>query len=177
MTPNTPDQTLLAQRLRETLDALADAHESLLDVLRKQREAVRAADSMRLAECARDEGATLARLGELDHSRRELVARLASGVRRDANPLRSVPRAAELAQAVGGPEGEELADAARRLREVVLRTQAEARSLRAALRDLSAHARGLMAQVSRRLSHTGAYSRPGAEPRTPTVSGGVDITS
>jgi len=173
----TKDPAELAERLRSTLDAMTEAHDALLDAMHRRRAAIRTANADQLAHSSSEEASVVARISELDQSRRELAVRLASALDgRTDDPHRVLPRISELSNALGPAEGESLEESGRRLREVVKRTQTEARTMRAALRDLVAHTEGLMVQVSRRLSDTGTYSPRGGRKRSLPYSGGIDVT-
>jgi hypothetical protein len=64
-----------------------------------------------------------------------------------------------------------------RLRDLLFEIRRETRGSRAATATLIAHMDGLVAQIGRRLSHDGTYTRAGPRGAPSSVVSAIDLTS
>lgn len=144
--------TDLCAQLESVLMGLLAAHEELLEVARRQRQAMLRADGAAIEACARQQGEIVSRVQTLEEERRRLVASLGGT---------AAIRVSQVAAGLPEPARGRIASLAARLREVIGALQEQHSVLRAAAGALVAHVDGLMQQVSRRVSEAGVYGRQG----------------
>lgn len=156
-------------RLESVLAELVLAHETLLGLAGEHRAALTGADPTTLGSVVERTGVCLERIAALEDERRTLV----SGDARNAGP--SLAELADLAPANRSGRVRELGDTLRGLLE---RVRLEHGAIREASSSLADHMRGLMRQVSARLSHSGTYSPSGTvDPGREQVVSGLDVRS
>ncbi|MEM0984423.1 MAG: flagellar protein FlgN [Planctomycetota bacterium] len=151
------------------LDEMIDAHEQLLMLFEEHKTAIRFANGAALDELGQREQAIFERIGTLDARRRSLMS-----VRGKSDPAMTVT---QLSAASPEPARTQLAERARKLRELIARAQSAHVAIKAASESLLMHLRGVVQQVGARLSHAGTYGRDGAVRNTSQVMTGLDVQS
>jgi FlgN protein len=166
--PAAPEQTIAEQAdpgaqgealLRELMDAYA-----LLSALGKeQRACLSRADGPGVERCAVSQVGLAQRIAELDRRRQVLCG--GAGVAISA-----------WAERLPGPAGARLKELAGRARELIARVHREYRVVHQATLSLVTHVDGIVQQVARRLSPTGAYGPCGRVQPGRGAAGGLDLT-
>lgn len=188
------DADPLGAQLESLLGDLLLSHDRLLALAGTHRAAVSRADAHAVGACVDEQRTVVRRIQELEQARRHLVASVATNDKRTSpsTPRMTLPRGPALPAAPAPPAraptlsaiAERLAEPARgrvlalasRLRELVTQVRREHGAIRAATESLLGHMEGLVAQVGRRLSHTGTYGRRGSIHVGPQVVSGFDLT-
>lgn len=165
----------LVESLESALGGLIEEHERLTELARAQRAAIAAADAAALERVAREQRERMQAIAALDARRHEAAAQLAAryGVARQG----AGPTVTAIAAAMPGSGGDRLRLLADRLRGTLRTLQREHEVIRAAAETVFAHIDGLMQQLSRRLSQTGTYTRPGARAPAVNLASAIDLTS
>ncbi len=156
----------LAAQLDLLLTDLETHHHQQLTLLEAHRAAIARADGDALAHCVLAQQQAAVRLSELDDRRAVLL--------RAAGAVPGVTLSALCDRAPAGLAAH-LRQRATGLRALMTRCVRAQESIALASASLLGHARGLMAQIARRLSETGVYVRPGLAPTA--ASGAVDVLS
>ncbi|MCC6660358.1 MAG: flagellar export chaperone FlgN [Phycisphaerales bacterium] len=160
---STPEASELAREAQRLLTELVDAYTALSAVGREQRMCLARADGAGVERCAQRQLVLAQRVAELDHRRQALCGG------------RAVPISAlveRLPAASSGP----LRELTARARELIARVGREYRVVHQATRSLLSHMDGVVQQVARRLSQTGAYGPGGRIDPARAVAGGLDMT-
>ncbi len=161
-----PGKAIDAARLDDLLTDLEREHETLLSLAGEQRNAVMSADARALQRITSETAETLGRIAHTEHTRRSLV----TGV--DG----TTPTLEQIATTLDPERAESLRERAASLRSLMERIKEEQDAVRVASEALAAHMKGLVEQVSSKLSHAGTYSQRGAvRPTTQQVVSGVDV--
>jgi hypothetical protein len=160
----------LARRISFLLDDMTVTHQRLLIETQAHREAIRKADGHGVEASASRQAALLARVGELEGKRRELVG---------MHPIPGRPTlSVTLTDLIGLTPADQrprLQQTAEELRALMRAVHAEQQTVAAATRSLLAHMEGLMRQVGRTLSHAQTYGRNGVVEPGPAVISALDL--
>jgi hypothetical protein len=169
--------TQVTQRLDALLSAMIIANQRLESAIGAHRDALRGADQRGVEAAISKHHDAIKQVAFLEQQRRELVTQA----------IRSVPaltgmRPEQLTLTLLASHADQHARAglsakARTLRELVVRVQGGAATLKTATMSLLAHMEGLMRQVGQQLSHAGTYSRRGVVEPGGTVISAVDMQS
>lgn len=131
--------------LETVLRQLADRHEQLLTLMKRQREALRQADHRGVSECSRLENALVQAIGDLEKKRLELVAQLT----RVVEPTAAAPmRMRDLAERLPEPSRGRLLVLREQLRERIAKVKEESSVTRRATESLLKHMQGLVQTLS-----------------------------
>lgn len=151
----------LAQ-LETVLVDMATAHERLLAVVNRKRQALGAADPRALAACCEEENQIVQAIGELEKQRLTLVAELT--LRTD--PSAAAPlRLGELAQRLPEPARGRLLVLRQQLRQRIEDVRHHTAVTRTATESLVRHMAGLVQVVGGMVTGIGLYGRGGAAPK------------
>lgn len=164
------DDRGLFEALPDLLDRLIGAHELWLDALGAHQRGIGAADVAAIESAVAREREQAEAVRTLDLERRKLLGL----------PERAIPGANEititaLARSRPEPERGELLERADRLRKLIERVRRDQAVVREASGSVLSHMRGLMQQLSGRLSHSGTYGAGGRVNAGPVVVSGLDI--
>jgi len=151
--------------LPRLLDRLIGAHEAWLETLRAHQSAIGAAYSAALEAAIGCERALAEAVAQLNEERRVLIGAPRSGG----------PTITELANTRPADEKAALLERVATLRKLVERVRREQAVIREASASVLSHMRGLMHQLSSRLSHSGTYGSGGRVSAGPVVVSGLDI--
>lgn len=165
-------------RLHATLQDLQASARELLEAVRAQREAIRAADPRALDGANRRHATALQRIAELE-TQRQLIVRegiAASPVARRADLRGKQPTLEQLSVSLAPSEREALLAAARSLRETIAEAQVLQASVGEASARLDRHMQGIVQQAQRRLAGPTTYQRGGRLSAGRTVPMGLDLT-
>ncbi|MEM1183575.1 MAG: flagellar protein FlgN [Planctomycetota bacterium] len=162
--------SMMWEQLPMLLDRMIEAHERWLGALEAHQKAIGIADSTGIDDALRAEREHAEAVERLDRERRELLELPARPV-----PGRPEPTITELAKTRPAPERTELLQKANSLRILVERVRRHQAVIREASSSVLSHMRGLMHQLSARLSHSGTYGAGGKVAAGPVVVSGLDI--
>jgi hypothetical protein len=127
--------------LETVLKQLADRHEQLLTLMKRQRECLRLADHHGVSECSRLENTLVQAIAELEKRRLELVAQLT----RVVDPTATQPmRMRDLAEALPEPARGRLLVLREQLRERISAVKEQSSVTRRATEALLNHMQGLV---------------------------------
>ncbi len=144
----------LERQLRELLEA----HETMLTLLRRKREAVRHAAPAVVSECTERENECVKRIGAIESSRQQGVAELT----RMFEPGATEPlRLAELAERLPEPRRGRLLVLHQQLKGVMEQVRREAAVTRRAMDGLLSHVQGMVQMVVQTVGGGGTYGRRG----------------
>jgi predicted signal transduction protein with EAL and GGDEF domain len=160
--------------LEAALRGLIEAHDRLLALLERKREAIRSADLAALSAMAGDEQREIERIITLDAQRVEAIRALAAWLKRPAAPA---PTVSEIAAAAGEPAGPRLAALGAQLRDRLIEAHRASSVLRAAAEALSRHMTGLIQTVQSALSRARVYGQRGRIDPGAQVQFALDIRS
>jgi hypothetical protein len=155
----TPER--LAEEMSALLGTLTQAYSRLEATGVEQRDAIRTADTRRLAIASAEQDRISGEISRLDAKRREIVALACSTFTelrtRPANTmtLRDLVRCTPLEQREG------LSARAKALRTLIARVQSQQSSLSGIAHGLLSHVEGVLRQVARSISHAGTYGPKG----------------
>lgn len=159
--PSVPD----TEKLDELLGRLESQHGTLLELAGRQRDAVRTADAGALGAVIQQTAETIGRIQETERERRDLVKQ----------PDGSLPTVEQLARDMDETHAAKLLDRAQSLRELMRKVHQEHEAVRKATEAIAGHMRGMVEQVSAKLSYTGTYSQRGSvRPGSQQVVSGID---
>lgn len=160
--------------LETVLKQLADRHEQLLSLMKRQREALRLADPRGVSECSRLENTLVQAIGELEKTRLELVAELTKAV----DPNAPAPmRMRDLAERLPEPSRGRLLVLREQLRERITQVKEQSSVTRRATESLLKHMQGLV-QTLGNAGRAAGYA-PMNQPQSPTapVLGTLKVTA
>lgn len=127
--------------LETVLKQLADRHEQLLTLMKRQRECLRLAEHHGVSECSRLENTLVQAIGELEKRRLELVAQLTTAV----DPSATQPmRMRDLAERLPEPARGRLLVLREQLRERISAVKEQSSVTRRATESLLTHMQGLV---------------------------------
>ncbi|MCW5754618.1 MAG: flagellar export chaperone FlgN [Phycisphaeraceae bacterium] len=167
-----------AVELEMALAALIEAHEQLLDVVGKHRQAISQADPAALQQSLAAQQDLLRRIAEAEAARQALVRRIIAADRELAAADRAgspTPRVTQLAERLRGGARDRLLELGSRLRTLIERLQSEQRSVRVAAESLATHMQGLARQIGRAFSPAGTYGPRSAHTGAPALT--LDLRS
>jgi FlgN protein len=167
---NTTGVDYNAQRLASLIGELTEIHERLLEVTRRHRAAVRAADGAAVASCVREQRELVAMIGQLDDERRGLIAQMLPGV-----PAREVTLT-RLSGMFPHPLRGRLEGSAARLRGLIEAISQENKAVALATGTLMGHMDALVRQIASALSQSGTYGRCGSVRAEAHVACGIDVS-
>ena len=127
--------------LETVLKQLAERHEQLLTLMKRQRECLRLADHDGVSECSRLENTLVQAIGELEKRRLELVAELTMAV--DPKAIQPM-RMRDLAECLPEPARGRLLVLREQLRERIAAVKEESSVTRRATEALLNHMQGLV---------------------------------
>lgn len=134
-------QTRRIPVLEAVLKQLAERHEQLLALMKRQREALRQADHHGVSEYSRLENTIVQAIGELEKQRLELVAELTRAI----HPTAAQPmRMRDLAERLPEPSRGRLLVLREQLRDRIARVKEESSVTRRATESLLKHMQGLV---------------------------------
>lgn len=141
--PNTTYKQLPV--LETVLKQLADRHEQLLSLMKRQRECLRLADHSGVSECSRLENSLVQAIGDLEKRRLELVAELTRAV----DPAATQPmRMRDLAERLNEPSRGRLLVLREQLRGRIAAVKEQSSVTRRATEALLNHMQGLAQTLS-----------------------------
>ncbi len=169
----------VAADLAEPLAMLIERYEAFVKSLEAHRAAISQADGRGIDAAIAREAELLEELLTLDETCRRSLGQSAStpvtpGAR--TTPTEGGWTLTRLAAALGGDEGQRIAESSAYLKALTSRADILQKSVREASHAMASHIDGLVRQVSQRLSHAGTYGAAGrVEAKTPIVSG-LDVS-
>lgn len=149
--------------LETVLKQLADRHEQLLTLMKRQRECLRLADHHGVSECSRLENTLVQAIGDLEKRRLELVAQLTQAL--DPNAPQPM-RMRDLAQQMPEPARGRLLVLREQLRARIAEVKEQSSVTRRATEALLNHMQGLV-QTLGNASRAAGYA-PANHPKSPT---------
>ena len=160
----------IAAELIEPLGTMIERYESFVKSLESHRAAISQADGRGIDAAIARESELLDELIALDDAcRRTLGQHTVNGIATQTGEGWTLTR---LAAAIGGDEGQRIAESSAYLKALTSRADILQKSIREASHAMAAHIDGLVRQVSQRLSHAGTYGAAGrVEAKAPVVSG------
>lgn len=184
-TPRRPGPALQTQP-RLSPERLADEVSSLLDALTltytrleasgtDQREAIRSADTQRLAHANAQQERASADLSKLDAKRREIVGLACSTFTELRTKPATTTTLRDLVRCTPASQREGLASRAEALRALIARVQTQQSSLSGIAQGLLSHAEGVLRQVARSISHAGTYGPKGYVEAGGSVTTSLDL--
>jgi len=161
-------------QLETILQSQLDAHEQLLALLHRKREALREAAHQRVLQCCELENEKVRVISELEKNRLAIVAELTQMLEPNAaQPL----RLAELAERLPEPTRGRLLVMRSQLVQRMQQVQQQTRLTQRALESLHRHMQGLMQTVGSLCSGVATYSANGARPRAATAVSTFNTTA
>lgn len=160
--------------LETVLKQLADRHEQLLSLMKRQREALRLADHRGVSECSRLENTVVQAIGDLEKNRLELVAQLT----RVVDPSATAPmRMRDLAERLPEPSRGRLLVLREQLRDRIALVKEQSSVTRRATESLLKHMQGLVNTLGSAGRAVG-YA-PASQPQPPNapVLGTLKVTA
>lgn len=150
------DETL--NQLELTLSRMLVEHEALLTLLRRKREAIRAAKPSAVTACCGEENRRVQQIAELEKQRQRLAADLTLALEAEAaRPM----RLSEIVGRLDEPRRSELRHLQGKLRERVEAVRDEARIAREATEGLLQHMHGVMQTIVKTVTRHGTYGQKG----------------
>ncbi len=150
-----------------------DAQFQRLGALAKERlEAMRSADTARLARCIASENDAVQAVAEIERRRIVAVGRLAARFESQAG---AQTRVSWLAERVGGSIGERIGRRADELKQGIAGLRKANEVARLAALNLSAHMEGLWRQAAQALNHSKTYGRQGLVAPGAAVVSAIDM--
>lgn len=169
----------VAAELLEPLAALIDRYEAFVKSLEAHRAAISRADGKGIDAAINREATLLDELLDLDRRCRialgQADATLPAGAASDARTAEGGWTLTKLAAALGGEDGQRIAESAAYLKALTSRADILQKSVREASFAMASHIDGLVRQVAQRLSHTGTYGSAGRVETKPQVVSGLDM--
>lgn len=178
-----------AAELARLIKAMHEQQSEQLTLVREHRAAIAKADNKAIAACTQGQKLCAQKLAEIESRRLNLVRVIVQGSApvRLAATLTAPGGAAvkltlsQLVEKCPEPARTELRRQAEALRELAKTVAQEQSVLSSAARSLLSHMNGLMERLSRAVSHTGTYRRPGTAVMgghgASVVMSSVDLTS
>jgi hypothetical protein len=176
-TPPAPTIQAVGAELERLLIAMIAEHRDMSALADAHRLAIASADRPAIDRCVQLQQLAASRLGELTGKRMTIVRSAVAALRTSAVRFSGEPTASIIAAACADPQRTRLLALADEARKVAEHCSQQQRTLKLAAETLLAHMQGLMAQVSRALSHAGTYARPTAPGYAPQVVSTLDMTS
>ena len=160
--------------LEAVLKQLADRHEQLLGLMKRQREALRQADHHGVSEYSRLENTVVQAIGELEKRRQELVAEMT----RVVDPSAKTPmRMRDLAERLPEPARGRLLVLREQLRDRIAKVKDESSVTRRATESLLKHMQGLVHTLSNAGRATGYAPMSQPRPKTGPAIGTLRVTA
>lgn len=147
-----------AAELEQVLAEIAGQYQELARCAVERREAMRRADTRRLAHCVGSENAAVQRIADLERRRMAVVETLAARV---GAPGKSQTPVSQLAPLLPEPARSRLLMLAQGLRDLMEKVAVLNEATRKAAEALSAHMEGLMRHVAAKLNHAQTYGPSG----------------
>lgn len=154
MSAHAPVQT---EPLEHTLEALAQEHETLIELAKQHRQALRKADSPAIVRIAELRNQTNQRIIALDQERARIVSEISKSF---GLPSANVTVRALIAQ-IDGLSAKRLSGLAERLRQLIEMARTEQLALREATAAFAGHLGGMLAQVVQSCSVAKTYNARG----------------
>lgn len=164
----------LALEVERIMCDLQAQFQRLTTLAAERLEAMRNADTRRLARCIADENEAVQAVAEIEKRRITAVGRLAE---RFGSADKSHTRVSWLAERVGGPVGDRLAARASELKSRIESLTKANEVARLTASTLSSHMEGLWRQAVQVLNHAQTYGRMGVMGAGPAVTSAVDVRS
>ena len=165
----------VAADLAEPLSVLIDRYESFVKSLEAHRAAISQADGKGIDAAITREAELLEELLTLDETCRRALGQT-SAVPNNVSPTQGGWTLTRLAAALGGDEGQRIAESSAYLKALTSRADILQKSVREASHAMASHIDGLVRQVAQRLSHTGTYGSAGRVETKPQVVSGLDMS-
>jgi chromosome segregation ATPase len=160
--------------LETVLKQLADRHEQLLTLMKRQREALRQADHHGVSEYSRLENALVQAIGDLEKRRQQIVADLTRLVDPSANaPMRM----RDLAERLPEPARGRLLVLREQLRERIAKVKEESSVTRRATESLLKHMQGLVHTLGSAGRAAGYAPMSQPQPKTGPAIGTLRVTA
>lgn len=168
----------VAAELARPLATLIERYESFVKSLEAHRAAISQADGRGIDSAISREADLLDELLVLDETCRRTLGQTAStpstpGAR--TQPTEDGWTLTALAAALGGDEGQRIAESSAYLKALTSRADILQKSVRDASHAMATHIDGLVRQVSQRLSHAGTYGAAGRVETNASVVSGLDV--
>lgn len=164
-----------AHELELLLSELLAHHHRMLELAREHRAALATADHRAVTRLVQAQQIEARKMVDMESRRVRLVNGWPGAATIQPGHTITLSR---LAQTTAEPIRSRLLTLADRLRSVLATLQEAQAAIAMASQSLMLHMRGIMAQVSRQLSHAGTYARSSnAQPATAPVVSGIDIRS
>ena len=149
--------SISTESLEHVLEALAGEHETLIELAKIHREALRKADSPAIARIAELRNETNQRIVALDKERARIVSEISKAI---GLPSANVTVRALISQ-IGGPASKRLAALAEKLRQLIENARVEQSALREATAAFAGHLGGMLATVIQTCSVAKTYTARG----------------
>ena len=171
--PAAPTPEQLSQLEAILLD-LITLNEQLVTLAAEHRDAIASAKPARIQSCMLQQNDIVQQIAETEKRRLALTADICQAAQQEPAQHTTI---ATIAQLAPNAIRERLLAVAGRLKDVLLRLRSEQSAIRQAAQSLNTHIEGIMAQISRQLSHAGTYSRTGSVDASVKVVSALDIHS
>jgi len=166
------DRDLL--ELENHLKQMLAEHQRLLELVRRKRQAMASASVGLVSDCCQRENECVQRIGRLEKSRQELVARITTHCDADAREPMTL---GQIADRAGEPARGRLRVLHASLRELMGVVRSENRVAQAAADGLLQHVRGVIQSVRQAMSASGTYGRQGITPPVATAASSFTTTA
>jgi hypothetical protein len=168
----------VAADLAEPLAALIDRYEAFVKSLEAHRAAISQADGRGIDAAIARETELLEELLRLDETCRRALGQTTTTHNNASEraPMQGGWTLTRLAAALGGDEGQRIAESSAYLKALTSRADILQKSVREASHAMASHIDGLVRQVAQRLSHTGTYGAAGRVETKPQVVSGLDMS-
>lgn len=153
-----PSLENMLDALEKMLRSQLEAHEQLLELLERKREAVRHAKIDTISELLDQERRSIERIAEIERGREQVVRRITEQLQPGAAEPLPLTMIAERADE---PVQSRLLGIAAQLREMVAKVKQTSSVVRSAAEALSNHISGVMQTFHAAMSRAGVYGRQG----------------
>ena len=167
------DGKSLGERLESNLLRQSECYTELLNLLKRKRCAIGAADAQSISDLCRLEQVVLARIGGLEGERQSIALALSgtpTGAPSTPLPLR------EITARLAPDNAARLEVIAQTIRDQATEAQKQSGIIHTAAEALRRHVEGVMQMVHGALHQVGLYGRQGRITQTPTATATIDLT-
>lgn len=146
------------QQLEAQLGGLLEAHDAMLALIRRKREAIRQAKPAVVQDCTRRENELVQKIGGLETERQRVVAALTAAIApQSSQPL----RLGQIAERCGEPQRGRLLVMQARLLERMNEIKRESAVVRQAMEGLLGHMQGMVQMLIQTVAGGGTYGQRG----------------